>query len=205
MCFAPGAPPANSLLACCLIECTKDRSFRSNLQTVCDDKIGHMASNVTQVFLDYSSRRLDETASSISFCLGKLSDEQIWQRSGEHENAIGNLILHLCGNARQWIMHGVGGADDVRQRELEFSTRGGSSRDQLLALFHETIEEARHVIAHVTPERIVEITHPQGRTVHVMEAIYQVVGHVQQHAGQIILLTKQMTGRDLDLTIPRPR
>jgi len=32
-----------------------------------------------------------------------------------------------------------------------------------------------------------------------------VVGHVQQHVGQAILLTKQMVGEDLDLTIPRMR
>ena len=34
----------------------------------------------------------------------------------EASNSIGNLILHLCGNARQWIIAGVGGAADTRQR-----------------------------------------------------------------------------------------
>ncbi|MBS1822303.1 MAG: DUF1572 family protein, partial [Acidobacteria bacterium] len=53
--------------------------------------------------------------------------------------------------------------------------------------------------------RLAERTTPQGRDVSMLEAIYQVVGHVQQHVWQIILLTKQMTGKDLDLTIPRPR
>jgi len=57
----------------------------------------------------------------------------------------------------------------------------------------------------VPPERLVERINPQWGEVSVMEAIYQVVGHVQQHVGQIILVTKQMTAADVDLTIPRPR
>ena len=138
-------------------------------------------------------------------CLKKLSDEQIWQRQGAHENAVGNLVLHLCGNARQWIMHGVGGADDVRVRDKEFSADGGMSGAELIALFEETIDEAKKTIATVPPQRMTERVHPQGRDVSVLEAVYQVVGHVHQHTGQIILLTKQMLGTDLDLTAPRPR
>jgi hypothetical protein len=76
---------------------------------------------------------------------------------------------------------------------------------ELIALFESTLAEAKGVIASVPAERLVQRITPQGRDVSVLEAIYQVVGHVQQHVGQIILLTKQMTAGDLDLTIPRPR
>ena len=138
-------------------------------------------------------------------CVQKLSDEQIWQRQGAYENAVGNLMLHLCGNARQWIMHGVDGAADVRERDKEFSADGGMSGAELIALFEATMDEAKGVIAAMPAARMVERTHPQGRDVSVLAAIYQVVGHVQQHTGQIILLTKQMLGTDLDLTMPRPR
>jgi len=138
-------------------------------------------------------------------CLRKLTYAQIWQRQGAHENAVGNLVLHLCGNARQWVMHGVGGAADVRVRDAEFSADGGMSGAELIALFQSTIAEAKGVIATVPAERLAERITPQGWDVSVLEAIYQVVGHVQQHVGQIILVTKQMTAADLDLTIPRPR
>ena len=72
-------------------------------------------------------------------------------------------------------------------------------------MFEATMAEAKGVIAAVPAERLVERITPQGRDVTVLEAIYQVVGHVQQHVGQIILVTKQMIGTDLDLTMPRPR
>ncbi|WP_158941389.1 DinB family protein [Granulicella sp. S190] len=160
---------------------------------------------VTNDFLDVSCRRLQMMTECLETCLHKLNEEQIWQRQGAHENAVGNLVLHLCGNARQWIIHGVGGAVDVRVRDLEFSADLERNGTELIALFKATMAEAMGVIAVVPPERMVERITPQGRNVSVLEAIYQVVGHVQQHVGQIILLTKQMTATDLDLTIPRPR
>lgn len=164
-----------------------------------------MENAIATEFLDVSCRKLEMMTGNIRSCLGKLTDAQVWERHGAHENAVGNLVLHLCGNARQWAMHGVGGAADVRVRDAEFSADGGLSASELMELFASTMDEACEVIAATPAERLTEIMHPQGRTVSVLEAIYQVVGHVQQHVGQIILLTKQMTAKDLDLTIPRPR
>jgi uncharacterized damage-inducible protein DinB len=170
-------------------------------------KMGPSAADqrVAAIFLDVSCRRLGQMTEYLTACVKKLSEEQIWRRQGAYENAVGNLVLHLCGNARQWIMHGVGGAPDVRMRDKEFSADGGMSGAELIALFEATMTEAKAVIAAVTAERIVERVTPQGRDVSVLEAIYQVVGHVQQHVGQIILVTKQMLETDLDLTMPRPR
>jgi uncharacterized damage-inducible protein DinB len=142
---------------------------------------------------------------NLRICLSKLTDAQVWERHGAHENAVGNLVLHLCGNMRQWIMHGVGGAKDIRLRDVEFSAMDGLSSTELMEKFAATVSEANRIIASVPAERLVERITPQGRDVSVLDAIYQVVGHVQQHVGQIILLTKQMTAKDLDLTMPRPR
>jgi hypothetical protein len=164
-----------------------------------------METQVAALFLDYSERKLAQMTTSLNVCLNRLNEEQIWQRQGPHENAVGNLVLHLCGNMRQWIMHGVDRQPDVRVRDLEFSTTGGVSRDELVALFGTTVAEARSVIAALRAERLIDRTNPQNGEVSVLDAIYQVVGHVQMHVGQIVLLTKQMTATDLDLTMPRPR
>ena len=157
------------------------------------------------IFLDVSCRRLEQMTGYLVACVKKLTDEQIWRRQGAYENAVGNLVLHVCGNARQWIMHGVAGAPDVRVRAAEFSADGGMSGAELIALFEQTMDEAKRVIAGVPAELMAERVTPQGRDVSVLEAIYQVVGHMQQHVGQIIVLTKQMLGKDLDLTAPRPK
>ncbi|GGA57554.1 hypothetical protein GCM10011507_06160 [Edaphobacter acidisoli] len=164
-----------------------------------------MDNAIAQTYLEVSGRRLDVMADYVKTCVGKLTDAQVWERHGAHENSVGNLLLHLSGNARQWVISGVGGVVDTRTREKEFSADGGLSRDELLRIFTETMGEVRGVITAVPAERLTEVIHPQGRTVTVLEAIFVVVTHVHQHTGQIILLTKQMTGQDLDLTIPRPR
>lgn len=161
--------------------------------------------DVSRLFLEFSINKLEQMEKFVDSCLRRLSDEQIWRRDGAHENAVGNLILHLCGNMRQWIMYGVDRQPDVRVRDTEFSADGGLSRGELLARFGATILEVNRILATLDPERLVERTNPQHGEVALLDAIYQVVGHVQQHVGQIILLTKQMTASDLDLSMPRPR
>lgn len=165
----------------------------------------HMSNEIGILFLRHSSLKLEQMTGFLTNCMNRLTDEQIWERHGAHENAVGNLILHLCGNMRQWIMHGVGGAADVRTRDQEFSADGGMTGAELLRLWNETVREARGVIDSLPPEKLADRTTPQGRDVTKLDAIYQVVGHVQQHVGQIILLSKQMCRTDLDLTMPRPR
>ena len=140
-----------------------------------------MDNAVAQTFLEVSCRKLDGMVDSVRTCVGKLTDAQVWERHGAHENAIGNLLLHLSGNARQWVISGVGGVADTRTRDKEFSAQGGLSRDELLRIFTETMGEVRGVIAAVPAERLTEIVHPQGKTVSVLEAILVVVTHVHQH------------------------
>src|ERR1039457_5314172 len=82
-------------------------------------------------FLDHSAGKLRNYTERIETCLGELNEEQVWARGGENENAIGNLVLHLCGNVRQWIVAGVGGRPDVRERDAEFAARGGPGIPEL--------------------------------------------------------------------------
>jgi len=162
-----------------------------------------MDSAIAGIFLKSSIDRLRKNSADIEKCLDRLTDEQVWTRGASHENAIGNLMLHLCGNARQWIISGVGGAPDIRQRDTEFAAQGGLTKLQLLAVMHQTVSEAIGVLETVEPERLVEIIVPQGYTVPVLEAIYQVVAHFHQHTGQIIFITKLLCGEDLGLFRPK--
>ena len=164
-----------------------------------------MGTEISSLFLDHSSRKLTQMLEHVSRCLERLSNEQVWEKHGPHENAIGNLMLHLAGNARQWILHGVGGAPDVRVRDAEFSAAGGMTREELGAMFSGVIFDVRRLLATLPCERLTELIRPQNTEVTVLEAVYQVVGHMQQHVGQIVVLTKQMTGGDLDLVMPRAR
>ena len=156
-----------------------------------------MDSALERQFLDYSAGKLDQLTQRIATCLGQLTVEQVWARGGENENAVGNLVLHLCGNVRQWIVSGVGGRPDIRQRDREFSARGGVSSAELIERLRATVEEAAAVIHAVTAARLADKLVIQGYSVSVMEAIYHVVEHFSMHTGQIIFATKLLTGTDL--------
>lgn len=164
-----------------------------------------MEPEIAILFLTFSVRKLEVMSANLTACLNRLSVEQIWRRGAAHENAVGNLVLHLCGNMRQWILYGVDRQPDVRVRDAEFNAAGGATAAQLVDTFNQAVAEVRHVLTHLPAERLLDRINPQNGEVSVLEAIYQVVGHVQQHVGQIILLTKQMAATDLDLTMPRPR
>ena len=150
-----------------------------------------------RLFLDCSVSQLRKYTERIAVCLGKLDAGQIWMRGGERENAAGNLVLHLCGNVRQWIVSSVGAQPDQRDRDAEFAARGGASADELIAKLRATVEEACAVIGRVTPERLAERIAVQGYDVTVLEAIYHVVEHFSHHTGQIIFMTKALTSEDL--------
>ena len=130
-------------------------------------------------------------------CLDKLTEDEVWWRANEQSNSAGNLILHLCGNVRQWIIHGVGGAHDVRQRSGEFAERGPIPKADLLRLLEQTLAEVEQVLQRVTAEQLVQPRQIQGFDQTVLSAIFHVVEHFSYHTGQIIFLTKMRTGADL--------
>lgn len=130
-------------------------------------------------------------------CLEKLSEEEIWWRPNEKSNSVGNLILHLCGNVRQWIIHGVGGAPDTRDRPAEFSERKPIPKARLLAQLEATLAEADLTLQQVAVEDLPQPRVIQGFDQTVLSAIFHVVEHFSYHTGQIIYLTKLRTGEDL--------
>ena len=156
------------------------------------------APDVARVFIECAAEFLrNEYLPKIERCLEKLTDEQIWWRANEESNSIGNLILHLCGNARQWIIAGVGAQPDTRVRDAEFAQREMISRDELLTLLRSTLTEIDTVLRTVDPSTLLNPRHIQGHDVHNLEAIFHVTEHFSMHTGQIIMLTKLLTASDL--------
>ncbi len=153
--------------------------------------------SLAEEFIGISRRQLRERLSRIETCVAKLDTEQIWGREHQTENAIGNLILHLAGNVRQWIICGVGGAPDERDRDAEFSGREPVPAEELLARLRQTIDEADAVLARLSLEDVLIERHIQVYDVTVLEAVFHVVEHFAEHTGQIIWATKRMTGEDL--------
>jgi len=133
-------------------------------------------------------------------CLKLLSEKDIWWRPNSASNSVGNLVLHLSGNVRQWIISGLGEERDKRDRDREFAERGPISRRALVALIRGTVAEASSVLDRLSEDSLLRIHDIQGFHVSGMYAVFQVVHHFAYHTGQIIFVTKCKLGKDLRFT-----
>jgi uncharacterized damage-inducible protein DinB len=160
-----------------------------------------LESNLTKPFLAQAQRVLSAIyLPRIARCLRQLSQKEIWWRPNPASNSVGNLVLHLNGNVRQWIVAGLGGVPDTRQRDLEFQERGPIPRRALLARLHRTVGEACRVLTRLSASDLAHTYSIQGFQVTGLEAVYSVTEHFSHHAGQIILVTKLLRGKSLDFT-----
>lgn len=150
-----------------------------------------------RVFLDYSISKLEQLSGRIEDCLSRLTDDQIWSRQTENENAAGNLVLHLCGNMRLWIGTGIAGQPDVRDRDAEFAARGGATASELAERLRGGVAEVTGILRQLQPARLSERCEIQNYKLTVLEAVYHVVEHFSYHTGQIVFATKLFTGQDL--------
>jgi len=149
-------------------------------------------------FLREARRHLvEDYLPKIERCVERLTDEQVWRRAGEHSNSVGNLLLHLEGNLRQWVVCGAGGREDLRERDREFAERRAVPRGELLAGLRAAVAEAGDVLERLDPAALLETRRVQGLDVTLLSAVFHAVEHFSMHTGQIILLTKLHTGGDL--------
>jgi hypothetical protein len=141
-----------------------------------------------------AANELASALGKIKHCLGQLSDELVWWRSLPSLNSVGNIVLHLCGNLRQWIVAGLGGATDVRDRPAEFAERGPISRDECLRRLEAVVDEARAVLARQTARQLLESRCMQGFDVTGLKAIFDSVPHFRRHTQEIIGMTRLQLG-----------
>ena len=142
-------------------------------------------------------RLLEESFPRLRQCLSMLTDAEIWRRPNPHSNGVGNLVLHLCGNALQWIGAGLGGDADTRKRQEEFDEKGPLPREELLSLIQKTEDTVRRVLAQVRPEDLLKMHPVQVFEENGLSILVHVVEHFSYHVGQISYFTKAL--KDVDL------
>jgi uncharacterized damage-inducible protein DinB len=143
-------------------------------------------------------RIYDESLPRILQCLNQLTNEQIWWRPNESSNSIGNLILHLSGNVRQWIGTGLGNEPDTRKRQSEFDERRELDKSSLMRLFLQTMMMAREIIVHVPEEELLRLRPVQTFEETGLSILVHVTEHFSYHTGQIAYITKMLQDKPLD-------
>ena len=164
------------------------------------DTIKSMAdpTDFTATFLDYSRvKLLDQSWPRLRSTVESLTDEQIWWRPNEASNSIGNLLLHLNGNVRQWLVTSFNQHPDARHRSAEFDERDHVPARVLLDRLGATLDETAAVLNRLTADDLAATLDIQGYSVSGFEAIYHVVEHFSLHYGQICYIAKMLQARDL--------
>jgi uncharacterized damage-inducible protein DinB len=155
---------------------------------------------LAKLFLSEAQATFDRYLPRIIKCLDQLSNDEIWWRPNASSNSVGNIVLHLSGNVRQWIISGLGGVPDIRERDKEFSEQGVVPRAKLKTRLSKTVREACRVLDRLPAEALTRKYTIQGYHVTGLHAISDVFEHFSHHAGQIIYITKLKRGRDLRFT-----
>jgi len=152
------------------------------------------------VVIDEARRRLVHGfPGQVRECLARLDDGQLWWRPHADSNAVGNLVLHVCGSSRHFLGRVVGGTGYERDRKAEFAQRGPRPRVDLLRVLEETVAETDRVLGALDPARLLEVRDvPRDSPQSVLALVLRTSHHWAVHTGQIVYATKLLTEGGLD-------
>lgn len=153
-----------------------------------------MEGEISDAFIAAARSTLGEGMRKIEHCVGQLNDQQVWWRPRQEMNSIANIMLHLSGNLRQWIVAGVGGSKDVRNRPLEFSDRSNRPKSEVIGILKKTVAEADVVLARLKASELLSPRRIQGHDEIVISAILGTIPHFRGHVQEIIHITRQQLG-----------
>jgi uncharacterized damage-inducible protein DinB len=158
-----------------------------------------LCNELQETFVKFSREKLkDEYWPRICCCIDSLTEEQIWWRPNDASNSIGNLLLHLNGNVRQWILAPLGGIGNTRDRDAEFTQRRQLSTAALRSALDQTLKDADQILSGLkTADLLKTYTIQRYESITALAAIYHVVEHFSMHCGQILYVTKLLSGTDL--------
>jgi hypothetical protein len=154
----------------------------------------HTPDSVGAAYITEARRTLAEAMAKIANCLDQLADDDLWWRPFESHNSIENIVLHLCGNVRQWIVSAIGGVPDTRNRPAEFSERRAIPKAELLARLRQTVAEADAALAVCPIETLLAPIRVQGFDATKLSAIFDSVSHFVGHTHQIVYITRLRLG-----------
>jgi uncharacterized damage-inducible protein DinB len=153
---------------------------------------------LTTALLRESRRRLlEESLPRIRTCLAQMTVDEIWARPNEQTVSAGNLVLHLAGNVRQYVVATLGGLPDVRERQAEFDEKGPIPTADLLARLERATAEAAAVIDRLDSAMLLRSYRVQGFVESGLSILVHVVEHFSYHTGQIAYIVKSRKNVDL--------
>jgi uncharacterized damage-inducible protein DinB len=156
-----------------------------------------MAAFFVKEFIEQSVYRIEESTNRIKKCLAEIDNAQTWKLPNDNLNSVGNLLVHLCGNIRQYVISALGEKKDTRDRPKEFSIKEGPGKESLFDELLNTVTEAISILKNIDGARLTKTYLVQGFSLSGIGIIIHVTEHYSYHTGQIAFWTKQLKNKDL--------
>jgi uncharacterized damage-inducible protein DinB len=158
------------------------------------------ASNAPAEFIEASRTLLmEDYLPKLREFTALISEEDVWWRPNRASNSVGNLLLHMSGSLRQWIVGGVGGESNERDRDSEFSAKEGPSLAELMELVETTAAAVDRTLAQLGESSLKDRITVQRFSVTRLHAVYHAIEHFGYHLGQIAYVAKLRKGEDLSI------
>jgi uncharacterized damage-inducible protein DinB len=138
-----------------------------------------------EIIREVRRRLVGESIPRTIKCLGQLSETEVWQRPNENSNSVGNLVLHLCGNARQWLISGLSAAEDGRKRQEEFDERGPIPTAELVDKLNQLSADLDALLSELDESVHTKMLEVQGFQESGFAILLHAVEHFSYHVGQI--------------------
>ena len=134
---------------------------------------------------------LNQMRRNILHCVEGLSDKQVWIRIGPDVSAVGNLLKHLRGTEHEWTGHKIGGRTLHRDREREFSTRGGIGLSALVEELRTVAKETKEVLGELDEAMVKEYCSEDGFSIPFI--LHYTNQHFALHLGQLVLIREYLS------------
>ena len=131
-----------------------------------------MEAHIATAFIEESKNRVAMARRMINNALDQLQDDDIWWTPAEGCNCIGIIIQHLLGNLRQYIISGVGGEEDVRDRPREFRIQERTPRSELQKHLNDTLDRVIETYSRFDTSALLDEKTIQDRSRTLLTAIY---------------------------------
>ncbi|MFK7935600.1 MAG: DinB family protein [Saprospiraceae bacterium] len=150
-----------------------------------------------QLLAEVRRRLYDENVVRLNKCLDDLTLDEIWHKPNAHSNSIGNLVLHLCGNVSQWVLAGIGGQTDTRERQWEFDSDERLTKVELKEKVAQVMEQVELVLQQISPADLLEKRAVQCYEETPLSILIHVVEHFSYHVGQMTYVVKLWKDQDM--------
>ena len=146
---------------------------------------------------EFKRRVFDESYTRIYKCLSLIEEKDLWLTPNTNTPSIGSLILHVCGNGRQWILSGLGSKKDNRERDNEFLYHANIKKADLIYIHENLKVNTLTELNALNDQKLSETVRIQGFNETTYSVLIHVIEHFSYHTGQISTLTKILTDKDL--------